>query len=386
MESREAALGSYQKKSSPPALEGLGIKGFSTGPGGQVVNESHDQSVVELTVPQTPDLLSSARQSRDVDRLIETPSRKSHSAFRQSQSLNPYTNSPLHPASSGSSTLLQTPSSPGLALSPYAQHGTSLHSFKAQSQIPSSPQLFYSHDDRDAVDGRSGSPAQSHLAYQRLGSTGSPGLAKSRSSRRTSGQYTQVRRMDTEAEEDERQSILPDLPMSPARLAFHKLGASDAQKQKRSSLHTSNQDQNSADDDADYDLMGGRNPEFNSPAHASSSNSRAHTANEGSKDMGDLEGNDTKVHARNLSLFFPQPGKGTDMPPPSTDAELVPISDIPPATKKRRPGGTSLGGGMNGFTFGAPPKSPLVGSDSMDSGKTASRRRGHHVSCHLFTS
>lgn len=80
-----------------------------------------------------------------------------------------------------------------------------------------------------------------------------------------------------------------------------------------------------------------------------------------------------RIHARNLSLYFPQPGQAPADQTSSAPSEDAPVADI---------SGKRAAGGMNGFKFGQKPPPGSLAIPADDEGASSSRpsRRGHHVS------
>lgn len=77
-----------------------------------------------------------------------------------------------------------------------------------------------------------------------------------------------------------------------------------------------------------------------------------------------------RIHARNLSLYFPQPGQPSTSEASGTEPE-APVVDITNDSGR---------GAMNGFKFGRKPPPESLPVDDEAPATTKPSRRGHHVS------
>jgi hypothetical protein len=88
------------------------------------------------------------------------------------------------------------------------------------------------------------------------------------------------------------------------------------------------------------------------------------------------------IHARNLSLFFPQPGQAPQERRASLQGDMMPqleVQDLP-AGRVSGAGEKKPFGGTGAWSFGQPPaQATLAPSDADDNQR--SKRRGHHVRC-----
>ena len=261
----------------------------------------------------------------------------------------------------------QTPPSPGM-LYPFAQHGSSLSKFKSQSQVPSSPRLPYDAHNPSTPTPRMGSFGSTPGAsFSSDCSTGSPRAAYSRRptllrtppTDHPTGEVTHLtgdEHEDGHDHHDEEDSFLPDLPMSPARFAFTNQFAKPDPELQDSISNVFRSDPFS--DGAVLEPLS--TPRTSAP----------HTRNQS---IGE-----PRVHARNLSLFFPQPGAEVLRAPSSPrSGELeAPVTDISGQGRRK------VGLGANGsFSFGSGNQAMQAPSSPVPK---VVGRRGHHVSTDSF--
>lgn len=326
----------------PYQLSGLGIRDFpSMQSNGKVDGKADGEQ--EVVVP--------ASLGQDLRAVNETPSPKTRYSPRVTNN--------------GS---FQTPPSPGM-LYPFAQHGSSLSKFKSQSQVPSSPRLPYDAQNPSTPTPRMGSfgstPGASFSSdcspelpgrapYSRR-----PTLLRTPPTDHPTGEVTHLtgdEQEDAQEHHDEEDSFLPDLPMSPARFAFtNQFTKPDPAPQNSiSSVFTSDP----FSDGAVLEPLS--TPRTSTP----------HTRNQS---IGE-----PRVHARNLSLFFPQPGAEILRAPGSPrPGELeAPVTDI--SGQGRRKAGLGANGS---FSFGS--GNQVLQAPSSPIPKVVGRR-GHHVSTDSF--
>jgi hypothetical protein len=285
-----------------------------------------------------------------------------------------------------SQTQLQAPSSPGM-LYPFAQHGSSLSQFKAQSQVPASPRLDFdymipstptpgrtlrSSSDMSSTPGGTYASGGTSSPTNGMGAMVRPMLLRTPPTDHPTGMVKQLTGDEDEEEQDEEdeegKSILPDLPMSPARFAFtsqfptssHALPSqSGAKADSPVSPHTATQEKFPT------------NPFTSDPLQTPTSQRHARK----------YSIPDSRIHARNLSLFFPHPSSsGPVIQPPSSPRLNAPVTDMK-STLKKAPGRPGLGA-AGGFSFGASSGALKVGDGALgeDAGThTVVGRRGHHV-------
>ncbi len=297
-------------------------------------------------------------------------------ATKSAAPLSPYTplypDSPVSPSSKSSARQtplhMATPPSPSLTL-PYSQYGTALNTFKAAVRsAPANGDASAGSIQHDEVFGGSAGAGP-----RASGSTpGRPMLMRTPPSDYpisgmraldADGSYGDEERndvlgapMESPTLRDERRSSVADLPPSPARLAF-------ARSAQTSASPGSPTPSMSAYPINGVHMHSPRSPSVLSPAPSHSTHGR----------MGSTSTSTSgRVHARNLSTFFPHPGQMLPPPSPgrSTDAPITDMPERRTVIVGRPPRGANRPGSMNGFTFGAPktrggdglmpPKSPMV--------------------------
>jgi hypothetical protein len=267
---------------------------------------------------------------------------------------------PSPPRSSGpSGENTMAPASPGY-VNPYSQYGNSLSKFKAQVQSPTpSPRKASGAKDRPTL---MRTPPSDHPIT---------GIQVMSGVEDDDEDQDLDEIVETPLERDEKRSSIADLPASPARLAFSR----------------------------QHDMPG--SPSSPTVKYSGNGSPLSPTALLHDRFVQSDTTSEHKIHARNLSAFFPRPGQapapaspGSPRTGQSIDA---PITDIPSRTSNkvrnppRSPAGASS---MNGWTFGAPrreakdtlgvpPSSPLViaSASSLAPPPSPGRvgRRGHHV-------
>lgn len=359
----------------PHQLAGLGIRNFPS-----------------MDIRDDPNSIQAAgkNESNGQDQEVVMPTRLGHELRYSGDTPSPKTRySPRMGSGSGNFTTMQTPPSPGM-LYPFAQHGSSLSKFKTQSQVPSSPRLPYDHESNhpstptprfggsfgstpgasyspDSSPGRLSQPMSRRPTLLRTPPTDHPtGEVKHLTGDEGDEEEEYDEHSREEAEEGD--SILPDLPMSPARFAL------SSQFPKYDPGHGFDQGLSSNVFGGDtVDPLSPRFGSYDPPLTPRNSIPTIHSR------TGSI-GGEPRIHARNLSLFFPQPG--AERPVPGSPRlgggeEEAPVTDISGRTRRK----VGLGGDGS-FSFGGGSKPGEMGPPGSPNPKVVGRR-GHHVSCSL---
>ena len=266
------------------------------------------------------------------------------------------------------SSIMATPPSPG-TLYPFSQHGSSLSKFKSQSQVPSSPRLPFDHGQPATPTPRVGSMGNSFGADHSPTNSGSftmtgqrPTLMRTPPTDHPPASQDEYDAYNQEIDE-EHDSVLPDLPMSPARFAL----TSQFPRPDYGLDQDGHGNANNVFGGGDLvDPLSPRFGTYDPPLTPRNSIPHGRTGS---------IGGDGRIHARNLSLFFPQSGAEARVPgSPKMQGEEAPVTDIPSKTRRK----VGLGGDGS-FSFGRGAMDKSMPPPSSPEPKVVGRR-GHHVS------